>query len=119
MKQQTKDQREPPTSGAISSVKSKKKSKGQITRLDAVDEEELAEFRRIIREVVRTPEFAAMKQTNHHIRSNLYDHSLKVAFLCYLHHKRHRMSGDVTELVRGALLHDYYLYDPHDGERHP
>ncbi len=59
-----------------------------------------------------------MKSYRHHIKGNLYDHSVKVAYLCYWHHKTHRMSIDLAEFVRGALLHDYYLYDRQDGNRY-
>jgi uncharacterized protein len=55
-----------------------------------------------------------MKHHRHHVRSNARDHSIKVAFLCYLYHKTYSPDIDLREFVRGALLHDYYLYDWHD-----
>ncbi|MBQ7347729.1 MAG: HD domain-containing protein [Clostridia bacterium] len=55
-----------------------------------------------------------MKGYKHHIKGSVYDHSLKVAYLCYRHHKRFGTGVDLREFVRGALLHDYYLYDWHD-----
>ncbi len=72
------------------------------------------EFCDMIRDIVRTKEFCAMKRYRHHIKGNVYRHCVKVAYLCYRHCKRHRKGQDPTELVRGALLHDYYLYDWHD-----
>ena len=72
------------------------------------------EFRELIRDIVTTREFRAMREYRHHIKGSVYDHSVKVAYLCYLHYKRHGGPGELRELVRGALLHDFYLYDWHD-----
>lgn len=77
------------------------------------------EFIVLIRKIVRSKEFCKMKHYKHHVKGTLYDHSVKVAYLCYKHHKRFRMKIDVKEFVIGALLHDYYLYDLHgDGVPH-
>ncbi|MBQ7337218.1 MAG: hypothetical protein IJW40_02060 [Clostridia bacterium] len=77
-----------------------------------------SEFLSIIRDILATEEFQRMKKYRHHVKGNLYDHSVKVAYLCYLHHKKHGMDVDLAEFVRGALLHDYYLYDLHGCGRH-
>ncbi len=77
------------------------------------------EFLNIIAPIVSTEEFQRMKGYKHHTKSNLYEHSIKVAYYCYKHHKRFNTKIDLSELVIGALLHDYYLYDLHgDGKRH-
>lgn len=72
------------------------------------------EFHHLIRDIVTTEEFAQTQNYKHHVKSNVYGHSIKVAYLCYLHHRRFGTKIDVNEFVRGALLHDYYLYDWHD-----
>ena len=72
------------------------------------------EFYQLIRDVIKTEEFVGMKGCKHHVKGSVYDHSIKVAYLCYKHHKRHRMGIDLCEFVIGALLHDFYLYDWHD-----
>lgn len=74
-------------------------------------------FDELIRDVISTAEFIGTKQHRHHIKSNVYDHSIKVAWLCYRHCKRYGIDVNLREVVRGALLHDLYLYDRHD--RHP
>ena len=71
------------------------------------------EFRSMIRPTVTRKVYQRMKHIRHHLRGNLYEHSIKVAYLCYRCHRACRMCGDRTELVQGALLHDFYLYDPH------
>ncbi|MBE5755742.1 MAG: HD domain-containing protein [Clostridiales bacterium] len=76
-------------------------------------------FYSIIKDIIRTEEFRKMKNYKHHIKGNLFEHSLKVAFLCYKYHKKKGMKISIEEFVRGALLHDYYLYDLHgDGKKH-
>ena len=72
------------------------------------------EFYHLIRDIVRSKAFRETKKHKHHVKGSVFDHSLKVAYLCYRHHKRFRSKTDLGELVRGALLHDYYLYDWHD-----
>ena len=69
------------------------------------------EFIYLIREFIHTEEFGIMKSYKHHKNSNLYIHSVRVAYLCYNHHKCFKMKSDLGELVKGALLHDFYLYD--------
>ena len=75
-------------------------------------------FYSIVSDIIHTEEFKKMREYKHHIKGNLFSHSLKVAYLCYKHHKRKNMKIDISEFVRGALLHDYYLYNLHDGNRH-
>lgn len=69
------------------------------------------EFVRAVRGVIHTREYQSMKRIRHHVRGNAFEHSVRVAYLCYKHHKRFGMKTNLDELIRGALLHDYYLYD--------
>ncbi len=75
------------------------------------------EFEELIRRIVSSEDYTALKHARHHLRSNVYDHSVKVAYFCYRHHKRHGTKLALEELIRGALLHDYYLYDRRKKER--
>ncbi|MFQ9151358.1 MAG: HD domain-containing protein [Blautia sp.] len=46
--------------------------------------------------------------------TSVYRHSLAVAyFSCYLAEKLH-LKVRTKEMIRGALLHDYFLYDWHE-----
>ena len=72
------------------------------------------EFQNLIQKIISSKEYQTMKHHRHHVKSNTFDHSVKVAYLCFRHHKRFHMKMDLEELIRGALLHDYYLYDWHD-----
>ena len=72
------------------------------------------EFWRAVRDVVRSEEYRKMRSYRHHIKGSVYDHSIKTAWLCWQHHRRFGTKIDLDSFVRGALLHDYYLYDWHD-----
>ena len=69
------------------------------------------EFIKIIKKTINHNNFKQLKSIRHHINSNTYRHSIKVAYLCYHHFKKHNLQVDLISLIRGALLHDYFLYD--------
>ncbi len=72
---------------------------------------QVEEFYFMVQDIIESDEFIKMANTKHHIKTSVYDHCLKVAFLCYKHHYRFQCKTDLYELVRSALLHDYFLYD--------
>lgn len=92
------------TLGMLKNIRSKFRNKSRIDK----------EFYHLIKDVVSSDEYMGMKNNKHHIKSNVYHHSIKVAYLCYKHHKKFGTKINLQEFVRGALLHDYYLYDWHD-----
>ncbi|MBI9105735.1 MAG: phosphohydrolase [Spirochaetales bacterium] len=76
-----------------------------------------------IREILIHPHFTGMKKYRHHGEVSCHAHTLRVT-----EHSFRLSSGrrvNVTSLIRGALLHDFYLYDwhggcpPFHGFRHP
>ena len=76
-----------------------------------MSETQILKFNALVHDIITTPEFIKMQETRHHIKTSVYDHCLKVAYLCYKFHCKHNLNIDVKELVRAALLHDYFLYD--------
>ncbi len=60
--------------------------------------------------------FVTSKQYKHHGKTSVYKHSLNVAYMSYKLAKRWNLNVDYRALLRGALLHDYFLYDWHVGE---
>lgn len=70
------------------------------------------EFMNIINPIISTNNFQYMKTLKHHYNSNVYIHSILVAYNCYRIAKKN-VKYNIEELVRGALLHDYFLYDWH------
>ena len=71
----------------------------------------IEEFTNLIHDIITSKEFQKMKEYKHHRNSTTYRHSLHVAYLCYLYYKRKQRNVNIQELIRSALLHDYFLYD--------
>jgi len=63
-------------------------------------------------DLLRNPAVESMKTYNHHGKIDTHFHSVYVSFtvlkLCEKYHIKNR-----DEIVRAALLHDFYLYDWH------
>ncbi len=76
-----------------------------------MSEDNIYSFYILIRDIIETNAFLKMSLQPHHMKTSMYEHCLKVAYLCYKHHLRYRCKTNVKELVRAALLHDYFLYD--------
>ena len=49
-----------------------------------------------------------------HGTQSIYDHSLHVTSMCIRLSRKFHIRIDERALVRGALLHDYFLYDWHE-----
>lgn len=49
-----------------------------------------------------------------HGSTSVYAHCVQVAWESYLFAKKRNLEVDLEKLVRGALLHDYFLYDWHN-----
>lgn len=88
---------------------------------------ELRRFRSLLRGWSDTPKARSMRRYVQHGRITTYDHCLRVALLSYWLNRRFGLGADEESLVRGAFLHDFYLYDWHHcsdreglhGFRHP
>ena len=52
-----------------------------------------------------------------HGTKTVYDHTLSVAHKCLELNEKYNLCCDEEKLVRGALLHDYFLYDWHTPEK--
>ena len=80
-------------------------------RLSRQDE---AEFRRILTEVSRHSRFLESSRYIQHGSTSVFRHSVAVAYTSFYLARRLRVKVDEHTLVRGALLHDYFLYDWHE-----
>lgn len=85
---------------------------------------------RILHEEIRnlkTTAFTKNKQFVQHGDTSLYQHCISVAYRSIIIAVRFHIKVDMRSMIRGALLHDYYLYDWHNkavrsklhGFRHP
>jgi uncharacterized protein len=62
---------------------------------------------------LRKTRFDYTKQYIQHGKTSVYKHSVSVAYASCVIAARLNLKVDVREMVRGALLHDYFLYDWH------
>jgi len=76
------------------------------------------EYSAIVAPLIEHDDVRGMDSFRHHDRT-AFSHSLGVSTLAYAIAKRVRM--DAASVARGALLHDFFLYDRRDGNnpRHP
>lgn len=67
-------------------------------------------------EVLSFPRMQQERRFIQHGRIDCYTHSVAVAYVSAWIALRLHIRVDQKSLIRGALLHDYFLYDWHDGE---
>ena len=80
-----------------------------------------------IRELARQGRFYEEKEAMQHGSTTIYRHSVHVAYVSHFLMEKWQFPMDEASLVKGALLHDYFLYDWHEkdgghrlhGFRHP
>ncbi|ADK82200.1 putative ABC transporter permease [Sediminispirochaeta smaragdinae] len=65
-------------------------------------------FGEICKEITNNPKYQELKEIRHH-SSDLYSHNIKVAWYAFLVADKARLN--TREMVRGALLHDFFFYD--------
>jgi len=73
---------------------------------------ESQEFNNILNFINEKTALESCKKYSHHGHTNLYEHSVAVAYLSYKILKRVN-DKNLDEVIIGALLHDYFLYDWH------
>lgn len=79
-----------------------------------ISDEDKAILRREVRHLCETTQFLTQEAYIQHGNTSVLEHCIGVAYMsCYVANK-FRANIDKTALVRGALLHDYFLYDWHD-----
>lgn len=66
------------------------------------------EFFELIEDILFHPEFLKLKDMIHH-KSSRYDHLVSVSYHSYKIAKKYKL--DYKSVARGALLHDFFLYD--------
>ncbi len=74
-------------------------------------------FRQEVADLVASSRFLASTKFIQHGATSVYAHSLAVAYVSCLIAERLRVRVKWRSLIRGALLHDYFLYDWHDGAK--
>ena len=71
-------------------------------------------FDQLIKRLLSIPEFAQMARYPQHGSTSCLAHSIAVAYLSYWLCRRLHLNIRYKSLIRGALLHDFFLYDWHE-----
>lgn len=72
-----------------------------------------ADLREHAADILDSDKMASEKNFMQHGTTSCYEHSIMVACMSVTLARRFRISVDERSMVRGALLHDYFLYDWH------
>lgn len=64
-------------------------------------------------EILASPGMEQSKNYIQHGNTSIYEHSFSTALMCLYITRGLRLKVDEKAMVRGALLHDYFLYDWH------
>lgn len=64
--------------------------------------------------ILRSSGMQKEKQFIQHGAISCYEHSVAVVYMSLWLVHRMKVKADLRSLVRGALLHDYFLYDWHE-----
>ncbi|MDO4285992.1 MAG: HD domain-containing protein [Eubacteriales bacterium] len=76
-----------------------------------------AGFTETLESMKRDPRILAMREFPQHGSCNTYDHSVSVAEHAYLLAQLLHVQVDEQVLARGAMLHDFYLYNIQESGR--
>ena len=71
------------------------------------------EVRILLSSILEHPKVQLMKQHIQHGDVSTYEHCMNVAITSYILSKKIPLSFETKELLRGAILHDFFLYDWH------
>lgn len=76
-------------------------------------------FDELAQDVINSHRVPLMRTFTQHGTTTTFDHVVSVSFRALALARGLHIPVDERSLVRGALLHDYYLYDWHDHEHAP
>ena len=76
--------------------------------------DELMFFNKCAKEVLSLEQVQGMTKYVQHGKTNCLEHSIAVAYYSFLICRRWRLDRGYRSLIRGALLHDFFLYDWRD-----
>ncbi len=93
----------------------KKRKESKWRRWDSKDR---SAFNHILGDLTKDPTVLSMKQYMQHGTTSTYEHCVSVARVSYKLDRMLHTECDKKALLRGAMLHDLYLYDWHDPTSH-
>ncbi len=80
-------------------------------------DEYMQEIRELAGDILDSPKYLETKNFIQHGNVSVYAHCVSVTVMCLKIADKTGWKVDRETLVRGALLHDYFLYDWHDDEK--
>jgi len=86
----------------------------QVVKLKTKSKIDLEMFSQTFNQLCKNTRLLQTRAYTHHFGTSLLRHSVNVAYVSVFISKLLRLNIDYIQLTRGALLHDYYLYDCHD-----
>lgn len=75
-----------------------------------------SQIQKIAEKLEQTGRYSVERKFMQHGSTSIYEHSVQVARLSCRIALKFRLKIDYAMLIRGALLHDYFLYDWHNKE---
>ncbi len=79
--------------------------------------ENIKKLEEIIKFLSENTRFLETKNFIQHGDTTVYEHVISVAKKSIEVAEKYNLDVDMDSMIRGALLHDYFLYDWHDGKR--
>lgn len=67
-----------------------------------------------IQEIEKVEKVFEMKKYIQHGNTSTFNHCFYVSYICFRIAKEKNYNVDYSSLIRGAFLHDFYLYDWHE-----
>lgn len=74
------------------------------------------QFENILHDLLKDERILRMNAFIQHGNVTCLEHCISVAYFSYAFCRQFHRKADVKSLIRGALLHDYFLYDWHKKE---
>ena len=85
-----------------------------ILKNKSQDSSNLRSFYEYLKPIKASAKVNSMKTCTQHGNTSVYQHSVRVAYLSYRIGNALPVKIDDSSLIRGAFLHDYFLYDWHE-----
>ena len=79
--------------------------------------EYINDFIELARDTIQGGQVKEMDRYIQHSSITCLQHCVIVAYYSFYWNRKYHLGCDEASLVRGALLHDYFLYDWHDGDK--
>lgn len=77
----------------------------------AITDSDAEEISYVLEGIAADPRVQYMNTVKQHRTTTTYDHVVNVVVVAYLLNKHLRLHQDIKDLLVGAMLHDYFLYD--------